>query len=396
MTLLSMIAHGVDRVFAGAALNPPKVLRRRSSAERLSHVDRMRALSVIAAFYSRTDFLRGDGSFFPTPAPIAPSCTQVRRLGNQGMVLDLTWASEFTPLWSVEALIEHFGSQAPHELEQAGVEPTFSVADISELGVDTTGQLRDKYLRAEANRIAHARWYRHDTPRPAVVILHGYMVGEYAIEERMWPVQKLFDSGVDVLLTVLPFHGPRRSASRGYLPPAFPSADPRFTIEGMRQLVFDHRALFDYLTRMGTPKLGVMGISLGGYGASLLATLDARLRAGVFFIPLSAIEEFAHTHGRFIGNHEEQRQQREAMERAHRAVSPLARPALIRGEQVVIINGQADAITGLRHTDPLVKHFDAEVHHFIGGHLLHFGRAHAFQAMWRLLEREGFLTQATR
>ncbi|MET0286151.1 MAG: hypothetical protein ABW352_16840 [Polyangiales bacterium] len=393
MKLLSRLAHTVDRVFAGGAMNPPKALRGRSAAERLNHVDRMRALNVIAAFYNREEHLLAESEFFPRSPPIAPHVTHVRTLGNQGMVVDLTWTSEFTPLWSTEALVSLFGSWAPQQLEKAGIEPTFSAADIASLGVDTNGTLLDKYMREEPNRIAHARWFRHldGAPRPTVVILHGYMVGEYLIEERMWPVQKLFDSGVDVVLSVLPFHGLRRARRRGYLPPAFPSADPRFTIEGMRQLVFDHQALFDYLTRAGTPSIGVMGISLGGYGASLLATLDERIKCGLFFIPLSAIELFAQANGRFVGNEEEQRQQREAMQRAHNPVSPLGRAPKIRGEQVVIINGQADAITGPAHSEPLGKHFGTELHHFLGGHLLHFGRGRAFEAMWKMLEREGFL-----
>jgi pimeloyl-ACP methyl ester carboxylesterase len=393
MKLLGKLAHTVDRVFAGGAINPPTFLRGLTAPERLGHAERMRALSVMAAFYNRDEYLALDGPFFPPPAPIAPQLTHVRTLGNRGMVVDLTWPSEFTPLWSTDALVSRLGAWAPEQLERAGIEPSFRADDISALGVDSTGSLSDKYLRIAPNRIAHARWYRHlgSAPRPVVVILHGYMVGEYLIEERMWPVQKLFDRGADVVLSVLPFHGLRRSPRRGYLPPAFPSADPRFTIEGMRQLVFDHRALFDYLTRLGTPALGVMGISLGGYGAALLATVEARLRCGLFFIPLSAIELFAHANGRFRGSREQQLQQRDAMQRAHVPVSPLSRPPTIRGSQVVIINGQSDAVTGLLHTEPLREHFAAEVHHFLGGHLLHFGRGRAFEAMWRMLDREGFL-----
>ncbi|HEX5658086.1 MAG TPA: alpha/beta hydrolase family protein [Polyangiales bacterium] len=395
MNVLSKLAYTVDRVFAGGAMNPPKVLRGRSAAERLCHADRMRALTVIAAFYNRQEHLAPGSAFFPAPRPIAPSVTHVRTLGNQGMVVDLTWQSDFEPLWSTEAVSNLLGSWAPQQLERAGIEPSFSVNDIATLGVDTTGALIDKYMRVEPNKTAHARWYRHldGAPRPTVVILHGYMVGEYAIEERMWPVQRLFERGADVVLSVLPFHGLRRSPRRGFLPPAFPSADPRFTIEGMRQLVFDHQALFDYLTRQGTPSLGVMGISLGGYGAALLATVDPRPRCGLFFIPLSAIELFAHANGRFIGTSEEQLLQREAMRLSHVPVSPLGRPPVIRGSQVIIINGEADAITGPTHTEPLSKHFDAEVHNFLGGHLLHFGRARAFESMWRMLEREAFLTR---
>jgi pimeloyl-ACP methyl ester carboxylesterase len=393
MKLLSTVAHAVDRVFARGVLNPPQAMRGHSAAERLAHADRLRALSVMAAFYNRPEHLTREGPFFPAPSPIAPHAVQERMLGNEGMVIDLTWTSEFTPLWSTDAVASLLGSWAPEQLERAGLAPTFHVDDITNIGVDASGSLVDKYLRVQPNRIAHARWFRHldGAPRPVVVILHGYMAGEYLIEERMWPVQKLFARGADVVLSVLPFHGRRRSPRRGYLPPAFPSADARFTIEGMRQLVFDHRALFDYLERQGTPAFSVMGISLGGYGASLLSTVEERLRCGLFFIPLSAIELFAHTYGRFTGSHEEQLLQREAMRRANFPVSPLARPPVFRGAQAVIINGLGDAITGHSHTEPLRQHFDAEVHHFLGGHLLQLGRGRAFEAMWRMLAREGFL-----
>jgi hypothetical protein len=388
----TQLARGIDRVFAGAALNPPRLLRRRSAAESLGHDDRMRALSLIGGFYNRAEFIPRSGPFFAVPRPITPAEYKVRKLGGEGEVVDLSWASEFEPLWSTEALVTHFGSWAKKELELAGINPGFSVRDIAALGVDRSAPLADKYLRAHANRNGHARWYRHTGGRrPTVVILHGYMVGEYAIEERMWPVQKLFASGMDVVLSVLPFHGLRRSDSRGYLPPAFPSGDPRFTIEGFRQLVFDHRALFDYLERTGVPALGLMGVSLGGYGASLLATLDDRVKLATLFIPLAAIEDFAHTHGRLIGSHAEQNLQREAMAKANWPVSPFSRPPLISGDQVVIIAGDADAITGSTHTARLTKHFNAELSPFLGGHLLHFGRTRAFEAMWRLLSRSGFV-----
>jgi pimeloyl-ACP methyl ester carboxylesterase len=385
------LARGIDRVFAGTALNPPHILRRRSASESLGHEDRMRALSVIGAFYDRPDFLSREGSFFGVPRPITPATRRVRKLGSEGEVLDLSWASEFEPIWSSEALVSYFGSWAKRELEQAGLDPSFSVDDIAALGVDRSGPLSAKYHRVHANRNGHARWWRHTgEPRPTVIILHGYMVGEYLIEERMWPVQKLFDSGVDVVFSVLPFHGLRRSETRGLLPPAFPSADPRFTIEGFRQLVFDHRALFDYLERMGAPAFGVMGISLGGYGAALLSTLEERLKLALLFIPLATIEDFAHAHGRLIGTPAQQDAQLAAMRKANRPVSPLTRPPVISGDKVVIVAGDGDAITGKRHTVQLAAHFNAELSPFVGGHLLQFGRTRAFESMWRLLRREGF------
>jgi pimeloyl-ACP methyl ester carboxylesterase len=186
---------------------------------------------------------------------------------------------------------------------------------------------------------------------------------------------------------VLPFHGPRRSEARGYLPPSFPSSDPRFTIEGFRQLVFDHRALFAYLKGQGTSEIGLMGMSLGGYAAALLATLEPALAFLVLFIPLASIEDFARKHGRLTGSAEQQAEQHTALRAAQWAVSPLARPPRVASDRTLVIEGVSDLVTGAPHALPLAQHFGAPTVTFPGGHLLHFGRAQAFEAIHTLLRR---------
>jgi len=387
---VAQLAKGVDRAFAGTALNPPNVIRRNSSAEGLSVSQRMRGLAAIEAFYDRPEFRPRHSALFPPPDMIHPSIKRVRGLGSVGEVLDLTWPSGFTPLWSSQRMAERLSEMPAAALQELGFGGRTIEQIMGELGLDKSGELVDKYLRGLRNQQAHARWLRHlDRPRPCVVLLHGYMSGSYALEERMWPVRQLFDSGMDVVLSVLPFHGPRRSEARGWRPPAFPSSDPRFTIEGLRQLVRDHTALFDYLLDGRVLSLGVMGMSLGGYGASLLATLDERLAFGVFVIPLAAIEEFAFTHGRFIGSTTEQHTQRAGMQAAHRTVSPFSRPPLVKGDRVVVLAGQSDLVTGVEHARRLSEHFETELTLFEGGHLIQFGRSRAFEPVWAMLRRHG-------
>jgi hypothetical protein len=376
-TIAARVAKGVDLTFAGLALNPPAVLRRKSSAEGLGHDARMFGLRTIAAFYNH-EALAPPRAFFPEPPAMKPMLTRVRKLnwgGASGEVLDITWSSAFTPLWTrgaVESALEAMPAQAREEM---GLVPGQSFAKaMHQIGLDRSGDLVAKYMAAVRNRTAHARWFRHTgAPRPCVAVLHGYMTGDYAFEERLWPVRKMFESGLDVAMTVLPFHGPRRSEKRGVKPPAFPSSDPRFTIEGFRQLVSDHEALFDYLLEDRVASLGVMGMSLGGYGAALLSTLDARLRFGVFVIPLASIDDFAHTHGRFTGDAHEQSAQRFALQRAQTRISPLTRAPLIRSDRVIVVAGESDWVTGLHHARRLSSHFEARTMTFRGGHLLQFG-----------------------
>jgi len=387
---VSQLARGLDRVFTGTALQPPSFLTGRAGGKRgkhrdratpLDHDKRLRTLQLFASFYGRPAFLTTENALLPRPGRIHPQLTRVRSFGSHGEVLDLRWTSEFEPLWSRASVEAHLASLPPDERAQ--------LSGPAELDLDRTGDVPEKYLRAQANRTAHARWFKHtgdrSRPRPCVVLIHGYMAGHYALEERIWQVRRLFDSGLDVMLTVLPLHGPRRAESRGYRPPAFPSSDTRFTIEGFRQVVFDHRALFDYLRSVGVREQGVMGMSLGGYSAGLLATLEPQLRFAVLVVPLAAIEDFAHGSGRMPGSDREQLALRDALQRAQAPISPLSRTSLVPNDRVIVVAGEADLVTGVTHARKLSEHFGAHLSFFHGGHLLHAGREQALVPVWRLL-----------
>lgn len=361
------LAERLDLAFSGSALVP------RNPAAALAHDERARALQWIEAFYNRPEYFASPDTFFPELPPIAPERRRVRGFGADGEVIELRWPSAFEPLWSelaVHVAQARIGLDLPR--------------------IDRSGTMRDKYLGVRENRTCVARWYRHDHgARACAVLLHGYMGGNFTLEERMFPVRKLFAGGLDVVLTVLPFHGSRRDLRRGLRGPAFPSSDPRFTIEGFRQLVQDHRALFSYLQREGTGTLGVIGTSLGGYSSALLATLEPRLRFAVLFIALGSIGDFIHGHGGLPGAHHEQTELHGLLQRAQRVVSPIERPSLLPPERVVVIAGELDRVTGLRHSQLLADHFAVPVHTFPGGHILQVGRAQGFAQAFEMLGQAG-------
>jgi pimeloyl-ACP methyl ester carboxylesterase len=379
-----VLAQGVDRAFASTALSPSQRTRARSSAESLGHAERVEGLALIERFYNQAHHADPDGPFFGRPAPIVPHVKRVRSVGRKGEILDLSWPSTFEPLWSIDALAASIGSDSMNS--QLAVD---MVATIDRARIDRAASLREKYLASTHNMTAYARWFRHsEGARPCAVLLHGYLGGFYALEERLWPVRELFDGGMDVLFTVLPFHGPRRDRRRGLAPPSFPSSDPRFTIEGMRQLVYDHRGLFDYLRKRGAPAIGVMGASLGGYSSALLATLEP-LAFAVFLVPLASIDRFAHKHGRMIGAPEQQQTQAAALGRAQAVVSPLSRAPKVAAERSIVLAGEADRVTGIEHSRLLAEHFGTELQTFAGGHLLQLGRGAAFERVLEMLESAG-------
>jgi pimeloyl-ACP methyl ester carboxylesterase len=340
---LGTAASSIDRAVVRAM--QMRNARVRARAEALDHAERMRALEAIASTYALDDL--SPRAFFPDPPPIAPRLDRVRRVGHVE-VLDATWESRYEP----------YG------------------ADV-----------RERYLSHANNRSARARLFLSDVPRPAVILIHGYMGGQWLVEERQWPVSWLVRKGLDVVLPVLPFHAVRGDGG----PPHFPGADPRYTNEGFRQAAHDLRSIVAFLRARGAPSVGVMGMSLGGFTTALLATVEPELAFAVPMIPLASIADFAREQGRFTGSPQEADLQHEALERANFPVSPLARPCLLSPERVLVIAAEADRITPIAHARKIADHFGARLVTIPGGHLLQIGRGDAFREVARLLGRLGIL-----
>jgi pimeloyl-ACP methyl ester carboxylesterase len=341
-SLLGSAAAAVDRMATAYATAG----RRRNRAESLSHLERMTALEQLAELYTPFE---GNGLFRPA-RPIVPEWQRIRRLEDGGDVLDLRWPSDYQTL-------------------------------ISELD--------DRYHRHVANHRAAARVWLHPEPRSAIVLIHGYMAGHHAFEERAWPTSWLYRIGLDIALFVLPFHGVRARGKSG--PPAFPAADPRITIEGFRQTMADLRDLFGWLEARGCPSAGAMGMSLGGYTSALAATVHDELAFVIPVIPLASIADFARDHGRLGSGSDEGALEHAALEKVYRLVSPLHRAPVLDPERVLVIGAEHDRITHITQAERLAAHFGVPLTSWQGGHLLQLWRTPAFRRVGRFLGDLGVL-----
>jgi pimeloyl-ACP methyl ester carboxylesterase len=342
--LLHSAASRFDR--AVAATVDARTKRSRAAADILGHHDRMTLLERVRAEYAHDPPSEADGVFFPPVPKVTPQWQRVRELTSRRgrvVVSDATWPSLFTPRCKAIA---------------------------------------SRYLAYETNRSAAARMFLHEGagPRPAVIIVHGYLCGQYGFEERVWPISWLLDHGLEVALAVLPFHAVR--AERGVL---FPSHDPRITNEGFLQAMLDVRTLASLFRERGAPEVGVMGMSLGGYTTSLLATIDPTLAFAIPLIPLASLADFVRDNGRLVGTLGQQRLEHAAIDAAYSVVSPLARPLKVDRSRVLVVGAAGDGITPIAHAERLAQHFDVPLHTFNGGHLLQVWRPRAFRAVGRLL-----------
>ncbi len=318
---------------------------------------RIAELDAIHRDYGDRALLEEATSYFPSPGAIDPSLRGVRREARAGRmavdVWDAAWPSPFVP---------YLDAVAP------------------------------KYLSRIENRTARARLFFGKTGfggRPVILALHGYLGGQWLLEETQWPLAWLARRGLDVAIPLLPFHALRRGPAGGA--PLFPSADPRITNEGFRQAVADLVSLARWLRARGAPYVGVMGMSLGGYTAALLATVSRDIDFVMSMIPLASIADFAREHGR-LGVGDQADAEYAALDRANWVVSPLARPLLLPSSRALVVAAEHDRITPVSHALRLATHFGCELLTVPGGHFLQIGRGKAFRGLASMLEREGIVS----
>jgi pimeloyl-ACP methyl ester carboxylesterase len=345
--LLSGAAATVDRAVVAAMQMRNRGVR--SRAEAYSHEERLERLAHVRETYGAPHLVASPEAYFAPPPAVTPRVRSLRRLAWGAECLEASWESAFEPF-------------AP--------------------GV------RDRYLAHAPNRTAHARLYVGGGPRPATILVHGYMAGQWAVEERAWPVRWLNRSGLDVALAVLPFHGVRARVEGGA--PPFPGADPRFTNEGFRQAVADLRVLVGLLRERGATSVGIMGMSLGGYTTSLMATVQDDLAFAVPIIPLASLADFARDQGR-LGRGDRAAAEHAALEAANHVVSPFARPSRVAAERVLVVGAEADQVTPIAHAERIAAHLRAPLLRVAGGHLVQSWRAEAFRAIKAMLRKNAIV-----
>lgn len=340
--ILARAASGLDRaiMLAVRAAHPPSDDEPNVGT---GHEARVQALHAIAERFEALDA----SAFFPAPRAVEPLA---RARGRQGGLdrTDLRW----------ESLAETF-----------------------------LPELAPRFHETLENRIALARLYTRSRPRPLVVLIHGYMMGQLAVDERLWPLRELDALGFDSALYVLPFHGRRANPRYVGRRPEFPGLDPRFASEGFRQAVTELRELASLLRRRGHEKVGLFGMSLGGYTAALTATVEPSLDFLVPIVPLASLADFALEQGDLPEAPEPRAREHALLERAFRHVSPVHREPLLRPERVLVLGGRADRITPISHARRIASHFRAELATFHGGHVLQWGLGEGFEKVRALLKR---------
>jgi pimeloyl-ACP methyl ester carboxylesterase len=202
-------------------------------------------------------------------------------------------------------------------------------------------------------------------------------MGRPQIDSHVLMAAQWFARGYDVVLPILPFHGPRAPRWARYSGEAFGSWDVRRMNEAVRQAVHDVDLVRRWLLAEGGPPIGLVGLSLGGYLTALLAGLRPDL---AFAVTLAAPSSLAWLPQRLFAfgplGSATPPLAPAVLERAYRVHSPLTFPLAIARDRAVIVGGRGDAVVPPEQVTALWRHWGApRLHWFSGGHTTPFGRA---------------------
>lgn len=255
-------------------------------------------------------------------------------------------------------------------------------------------ELREDYARQARNRRAVALHLRRPggKPRPTLIFVHGFLLDDPRLNSRAFCLPWLFRHGYDILLPSLPFHGPRRERRHPYSGYGFFAGGLARTNESMLQGVSDLRVWVDALFQRGAPRVGISGLSLGGYMSSMMACAEPRLSFAIPNSPVVAAADMAMewqplgalmrslvlTDGWTFPE----------LRHSMALHSPLSRPPVLPAENLLVIAGAGDRFTSPRFVHLLHQHWrGSDIHWFPGNHLLHLQQGRYLRLMKKLMDR---------
>jgi len=206
--------------------------------------------------------------------------------------------------------------------------------------VDLPGTSR--WMSVGNNQTVHAYVMRHDTPRPWVVQLHGFGMGNASDLVAMRARHLHQNLGLNVIQPVFPSHGPRAEADGEEAL----TMDYLNNVHAVSQAISDVRQAISWIesTQPDVGPVAVHGVSMGGYLAAMLAGVDERVGCVISGVPTVDLAWVMNRHlpeaDRLLAD--EHRLLGTRAEQIHSVVSPLALAPLVPHARRFVYAGVAD------------------------------------------------------
>ncbi|MCE5211372.1 MAG: hypothetical protein LLG40_07450 [Deltaproteobacteria bacterium] len=251
--------------------------------------------------------------------------------------------------------------------------------------------VRQRYLNYSENRTGYLiRWTHGDKPRKTVLCIHGFMMGAPHEAERMFKISKLFSLGLDVALCVHPFHWKRIAGPRAARRVFLTLGDTAFTDECVAHSVYDLSNALLILYKLGSPEIGMIGASLGGYIAGVYACLSSKPAFAAMMVPsLNLLRPISPEN--FYRRSPFDVEWRSYVRRAAEFHSPLNLQPQIPADDIMVVASRGDKICPFDLAEELQRRWKlSRCHYRTGGHWLVFDKIRG-RVWYSFLREKGFI-----
>ncbi len=238
-------------------------------------------------------------------------------------------------------------------------------------------------------------YWVHDAAasKGSVILLHGFAMGWPVIDAVALKAREWFERGFDVVMLTLPDHGPRRPEGRVFSGQNYTVPHALLLAAAVRQAVHEIFEIKGWLREQGDKPVGLVGMSLGGYLASLCAGLSGDFDFLIPLVPPACMGDLAWRVYRDTGHHRtglDETLTEENMRAAFYVHSPLAHPRMIDTGRIMIVAGAGDRIVPPEHPSALWEHWDRpQIHWLRGSHMAPVANGSLMQLVDRHLEKLG-------
>ena len=246
------------------------------------------------------------------------------------------------------------------------------------------------------NQTVHAYVMRHRVPRPWVVQLHGFGMGNESDIVALRARHLFHDLGLNVIQPVFPSHGPRADLDGEEAL----TMDYLNNVHAVSQAISDVRQAITWIeqSQPGAGPVAVHGVSMGGYLAAMLAGVDPRVGCVISGVPTVDLAWVMKRHlpedDRVLAD--EYRLLGDRADRIHSVVSPLSLTPLVPHDRRFVYAGVADRMATPGQAYRLWEHWEQpSVLWYRGAHVSFAWSREVRSFVDRALRTSGFIHEGS-
>lgn len=196
----------------------------------------------------------------------------------------------------------------------------------------------------ECNKYAIVDYKRNDKNKDNVIMIHGWRSESFHNLDKVF-LKSFLERKYNIYNYILPFHMDRCPKESLYGGEYFLSANVNRTLKSVQQSVSDIRALISYIKENSEGKVILIGLSLGGQVANLVAETEKDLDLLISLFYANDLSYTIHNSipGKYIKrDFNKNNFNKDMLSNSWSIINPTLRKPLIKKEKILLVSGKYD------------------------------------------------------